>query len=767
MKRKGLVSSIVDNIINWPKLYIVASILLMLLVGLGSIKLTTNFTYRVWFQEANEKLKVFDAFEKRFGSDEISVVIVHSPSGIFDKESISLIKELTEDMWLTPEAIRVDSLTNFNWVHGDSDDIFVEPLIPDNEEITPELLNQRKTIALDHPMMKGYLINEKADVTAIYTTLKPSFDGSPEYENIVLDITERLKKYEGRGDHKIYFSGGPALTHAFKDSTETDLRNLTPIALFVTLVFLILNFKNASGVFLPLIVIVSTIACTLGSGGWVGIEINNITSVVPQFMIAIAISVAVHVLVNFFLLYNRGVDKIEAARASANKNFIPTFLTALSTSIGFLSFTTSPIPPISNMGGMAAMGTVFSWIFTYTLMLPILTLLPIKRRQNNQSQTKEVTVGPIAQRVTDFIERWRYFILATSSIMAVAAIILASQVEVNSDPYKYFDKEYPLSIATDFIEENLGGAGGSEIVINSGRSEGVKDPEFLKKVDEYQTWLSQQFKVTKTISIIDILKDMNKTLNGGKEEFYRLPDTQDMIAQQLFLYTMNLPQGMDINDKVSLDYDSMRLTAMWTIHDSSTALQQIKIYEDKARELGLDAYVTGKMPLYQSNNDIIVSSFQVSISLAIVLVGMLLIVGLRSLRMGLFSMIPNALPLIVGAGFVRLLNQPLDIGTVIVGSICLGIAVDDTIHFLSNFNRYVSEGSSVKEAIGKVLSSTAPALITTTMVLVATFGTFIFATFVPNQNFGIFVSIILTGALIIDLTFVPALLMTFQKGARP
>lgn len=301
---------------------------------------------------------------------------------------------------------------------------------------------------------------------------------------------------------------------------------------------------------------------------------------------------------------------------------------------------------------------------------------------------------------------------------------------------------------------------GTEIVIESGKNEGIKDPEFLKKVDAYQSWLGQQPKVTKTVSIIDILKDMNKTLNEGKEEFYKLPDTQELIAQQLFLYTMNLPQGMDINDRVTLENDALRITAMWTIHDSETALSQIKEYERKAKEMGLDAHVTGKMPLYQSNNEKVVSSFKVSISLAIILVAILLIFGLGSIRLGLLSMLPNTLPLIVGAGFVHIFNQPLDIGTVIVGSICLGIAVDDTIHFLANFKKYIHDGNSPIDSVAKVYSTTAPALITTTVVIVAAFGTFALASFVPNKNFGIFVSIILTFALLIDLTFLPALLMS-------
>ncbi|MCB0390561.1 MAG: MMPL family transporter [Bdellovibrionales bacterium] len=761
MKRKTFKTQFVEWILSHAVLSISLSLILLSIVGFGAKFLVSNYSYRIWFEDDNAMLKQFDSFEKRFGSDELSAITVYSPSGVFDQDTVDLLIRLTEDMWQTSEVIRVDSITNFNWVHGEDDDVLVEPLISDSAELTTEYLEHRKQIALDHPSIKGYLVNDKADVAMIYVKLKPSFDGSPVYEDIVQSIREKLKKYENHSDHKILLSGTPLLNFAFKESTETDMQRLVPFVLAITIMFLIFSLKTVHGVLLSLMIVLFTVICTIGSAGWAGIEFNNITSVVPQFMIAISIAVAVHLLVNFNIFYSKGLSKTEALRSSGIKNFIPTLLTAISTTVGFFSFGTSPIPPIANMGIMAGMGTMFSWLFSYTVMLPIIQLLPIKQKNlKNVSKDEVLVATPRAKAFANFIYRWRKFILGSSIGVSLFAIYLALQIPVNSDPFEYFDDTYPLSIATDFIEKHLGGAVGTEIVIESGKNEGIKDPEFLKKVDAYQSWLGQQPKVTKTVSIIDILKDMNKTLNEGKEEFYKLPDTQELIAQQLFLYTMNLPQGMDINDRVTLENDALRITAMWTIHDSETALSQIKEYERKAKEMGLDAHVTGKMPLYQSNNEKVVSSFKVSISLAIILVAILLIFGLGSIRLGLLSMLPNTLPLIVGAGFVHIFNQPLDIGTVIVGSICLGIAVDDTIHFLANFKKYIHDGNSPIDSVAKVYSTTAPALITTTVVIVAAFGTFALASFVPNKNFGIFVSIILTFALLIDLTFLPALLMS-------
>ncbi|MCB0414073.1 MAG: MMPL family transporter, partial [Bdellovibrionales bacterium] len=301
------------------------------------------------------------------------------------------------------------------------------------------------------------------------------------------------------------------------------------------------------------------------------------------------------------------------------------------------------------------------------------------------------------------------------------------------------------------------------MIIETHKPEGAKDPEFLKKVNHFIQWIEAKPYVTKTSSIVEIIKDINKTLHEENPAFYDIPDTTDLIGQQLFLYTMNLPQGMDINNRITINNDAIRLTAMWTIHDSDTSLKYIKEWEHQAKILGLDMKATGKYVLYQSINDKVVSSFLTSITIALLFISFLLIAGLKSITLGLVSLIPNTTPLFIGAGIAKLMGQPLDIGTVIVGSVCLGIAVDDTIHFLAQFGEFTKKGDDSVRATSKVFTYTLPALITTTIVLVASFATFILADFIPNRNFGMFVAIILAIALLADIVFLPALMMALDE----
>jgi len=761
MSETGHISRLVSAIIKHPWKIMLTALLIAIGVSSQVVHLKPDFGYRIWFNEKSKDLAVYDEFEARFGSDETAVIAVHSESGVFDIETATLLQNLTEDMWMAPDVIRVDSLSNFNWTHASGDDIEVEPLIPDDIELTEEILNKRKKIALSHNSVINYLISKDGKTAVVYARLKPFLKGTPDYEKVVKGLRKVISKYHKTGDHNIYLTGGPAVSYSFKEAAQRDLMFLVPIVIGVVIIFLMGTLKRISGVALSLFMIFITIFVTLGFGGLVGLPFNNLTSMTPQFMIAICIAVVVHLLVSYFQFLDKGLERKEALRQALIKNLRPTLLTSLSTAFGFFSFCTTGIPAFITMGLMAGTGTILTWFSAYFILAPLLSIIPVRSRGQKKISSKEEAFGPSQRSIkfTEFLFINRKKIIFGGALVALLSIGLSSQVQVNSDPFEYFDKRTKISIANHFLEDHVGGSQGGEIIINSGEKEGIKDPGFLNRVLKFQNWIDEYPFVTKTVSIIDILKDTNKSLNGGDQAYYVLPKERNMIAQQLFLYSMSLPQGMDLNDRMTIENDSLRLTAMWNVHDSATILRVAEEIEAKGKELGLSVKVSGKSVLWQTITKPIITSFIKSLLLAIFLISILLIFGLRSIKIGLFALIPNALPLIFGGALLVILGKYLDIGTVIVGAITLGIAVDDTIHFLSSYMRFLNEGFNAKEAISRIFSLTVPALSVTTLVLAVSFGTFIFGDFVPNQNFGIMVALILTFALVADVLFLPALLM--------
>lgn len=746
---------------DYPWLAILAGLLAIggLIPGLG--KLQTDFTYRAFFLPDDPQLIDYDKFERRFGNDDSAVIGIHSPSGIFDAESIRLIQNFTEAMWQVTDVIRVDSLANYNWVHANGDELVVEKFFDTNLELTPELLAERQRIALSHEVMPNYLISKDAKTTMVFATLKPGFEKAPDDKLIADEIDKVIAKFQS-GDHVFYQSGNPTMGRAFLDAAVHDMSTLIPIVIGLVFAMVYVMLRSFTAVLMSLVVVILSVIATMGAAGQLGIKLTNVTTMLPQILIAVGIADAVHILAGFLLALRSGQDRRGAALYSLTKNFQPTIMTTVTTTGGFLSFTTATLQPMKDIGVMGGLGAFVAWFVTYFILGGALFLLPLKSKP--QSAENTAARQRRAARITDWIDGNRVAIVATFIALAAACTYVSTKIEVNADPFKYFAEGYPIRVANDFLEANIGGARGIEVVIETGREEGAKDPAVLKKVEALQAWIDQIPGVTRSLSIIDILKSTNRSLNGDAPEEYRLVDDPETIAQEIFLYTMSLPQGMDLNDRITLKNDALRLTVLWTITDSDTAVKTAQAIEAKAKALGLDAHYTGKTMLWQGMNGKVVFSFLSSLALALTLISVMMVVYFRSFKIGLISMIPNCIPLAFGGAILWLTGKSLDVGTIMVYSVCLGIAVDDTIHIFANFYRLTKqESKTAHQAIAEIIDHTGMSLIATTSILVVGFGTFLLATFQPNMYFGLLTAGILSIALITDLTFAPASLLLGQS----
>ena len=459
------------------------------------------------------------------------------------------------------------------------------------------------------------------------------------------------------------------------------------------------------------------------------------------------------------------MEQKEAAYYALHKNLIPTFLTSVSTMIGFFSLTMTELVPVRQLGILAGIGCFYAWLTTIFFMCPMLFWIPFKVPKHFKSLTgkSEDGVHPKAMQLVELIDRHKGKLLVMMAFLAVVSLGLATKININSNPYEYFNARQDIRKANDFVKEVFGGNTGPEFVIDSGKEEGIKDPVFLRKVEAFKNKVDALPYVNKTVDIIDIVKDMNKNLYGGKESEYRLPDTQEQVAEQLFLYSMSLPQGMDLNNRMTLKKDKMRMSVLWSINDTRGWLKHIDELEEMGRDMGLDIKATGKFYLFQRMMDYVVLTFAKSMTMAMLLVALLMILIFKSIKIGLISLIPNVLPLILGGAIMVIANVDLNIGSALVFSVCLGIAVDDTIHFLSNYYRLKKEGLPEKEIMGTIFTYTGSALVVTTVILSSGFGIYYFGDFVPNENFGMLCAFVLTGALLIDMFFLPALLMWLDE----
>jgi uncharacterized protein len=718
-----------------------------------------DFSATVWFKEDDPQRVALREFEQTFGSDESVVLLIEfHEHEVFDPPAIAFIEALTERLWEVPFVQRVESLTNFQWSYAQGDELISGPFFPDDRERDEAFYRDRLNRALDHPVLPGVYFSKNLKSAMLYGRL--AFDPYGESrDHRIGDVMRSLVKEVSTPEWTVHPLGQPFLSSEFQRKSFLDLYILTPILLLLVVGYLFFTFRSFMGVLIPFSVILGAVGFTTGLTGLLQFKVNSLTFILPSIVIAISIADSIHLLATFFDHFSRTRNIETAAKRSLEKNLWPIFLTSVSTSIGFFSLSFSTMVPVRDLGILAAFGTLSAMVLSYFWVIPLLMVFVSQSVRKNRPMSQRMLPREWINAYLDWLERRKRWVIAGFTVMTLIGGWLGLQSEIDSNPYKYFKARDPISIANDFTLQNFGGVAGPELVIDSGRVSGARDPSFLVQVDEYQQWISKRSEVNRVLSLIDILKEVNQALFEGEPTEYRIHPDPSVIAQEIFIYTMGLPHGMDINNRIDLEERRLRLSVLWSLQDSTPSLLAIDELLAEAQARNLNVSVTGKPILFQHMNAHVVYTFFTSMALAITLISILLLIVFRSGKAGLLSLIPNCVPVMLGAGLLKVLDKPIDIGCAIVASVTLGIAVDDTIHFLSHYYRLKKEGVSTRHALEEVFSSTGLALLITTFILATCFGLFVFAGLMPNVNFGILCAFVLTMALICDLLVLPAILL--------
>jgi predicted RND superfamily exporter protein len=747
--------------IGRPKTNLVIAFILLILFTPFVGDIVLDFSARTWFRSNDPNITLLNSFERKFGNDESIILVIDSNESFFTPAKMRLLSEITDSMWQVQDVIRVESLTNYNLSFSEGDDISTEEFLAFDEIDNPHFLKKRTIVFDKHRVLPGVFLSKDHKSAVVYGRIVQKEESSLNPDAIFDDVKAIGEKYLAPLGIDYHILGAPALNVTFKRTSFIDLKTINPILVLLVIIYLILCFKNFWGVFLPLAIIGTTLIFMTGLIGFLKIKMNSLTFILPGIIIAIAIADSVHLLSTYFHLYKEEEGILPALKGAMKKNIWPIFLTSISTAVGFFSLTTSDVRPVSEMGLLAGIATLMAFLFSILIIPSSIVFFKVSPSLK-QGQRRTINHS-LARSYINFLDRYHLLVMIIFVTLSTLFGYLAYQNEVNSNPYEYFESSNPISVGNQFTLNTFGGVGGPELVLDSGRDNGITDPKFLDKVDKLQNWLNQQTYINRVISVVDIIKEVNQSLHGGLPENYVLPNSKEMIAQELFLYTMGLPQGMDLNNRMDLKQRSLRLSLLWSVQNSKESLDRVEQIEAKAIDLGLVISTTGKPILFQMMNSYVVETFLKSMGIALFVITFILIVVFRSLKIGLLSLIPNFIPIVLGAGLLTIIKTPVDIGCAIVASVTLGIAVDDTIHFLAHYNSLIRDGIERKEALIEVISGTGMALVVTTMILVSGFGLFIFASLTPNINFGILSSFVLFMALVCDLVVLPALILTARS----
>jgi predicted RND superfamily exporter protein len=743
--------------------FIVIGVPILVLALASNLKnMEMDGSYRIWFGEESKILTDYDNFRKTFGNDDGVTLVFQDKEGIFNQKALASIDRITEELWRTKYIARVDSLTNYQYIYAnpeDPDDIIVEDFIKNIENATPEYLANRKAIATSDLLVVNAFVSEDGTTTMISARLTPKVNDESDKSLEIMGYIEKLVAEEtGKTGYKYWVNGGPALNKAFVVIGTTDAMTFTPLVLLASFVLLLFLFRRASGALVPLGIVILTFITVLSVQVMLGYKLNNFTANLPVFVVAIGIADAVHVYTVWLLHKREGNETEFAVYKSLEKNFLPIFLTSLTTAIGFGTLTISEVIPILTLGIATASGAILAFIISVVWMPAVLLFLkrPVKQKNVQEDAKKPVSIAGYGKFI---VENNKKIILLTSVIFVALAIGI-TQVKVDSNTIRYFDEEVEIRKTAEFTMEHLTGPMAYEIVVDSGVKDGIKDPKFMKTVERFYADMKAAFSEVRYLtSLVDTVRRFNKVVNNTDE----LPDNRELIAQYLLLYSMSLPQGMEINDKMDIDERKLRVTGYMDIVDTSKDLEMIEYIENWWKQTEYSVAVEGQTYMFAHMQKDVTNTLIYSLSLAIILVSIVMIVIFRRLKLLWVFILPNILPVVLVVGLMGWIDITIDIGVAIAGAIIIGVAVDDTIHFLVKYFDARKRGLCMEDTFDEVLRYAGQAILFTTIILSVAFSMFAFSDFSPNQNFGIVTSSALVIAFVVDLLLLPALLSLADK----
>ena len=754
----------VDLIIKLRWFIVIFIPLVTILLGYQLKNAQFDGSYRIWFEEGSQTLKKYDAFKNTFGNDDSIIIVFRDENGIFNKKALHVIDRLTNKLWQTKYIARADSLTNYQYVHKskeDEDEIVIENFIQNIDALSQEDLKKKKRIALYEDLLVNHIISKDAKTTMIVGRLNPKAGATiGASKHIMQDINKYITDENASG-YTFYLAGGPVVNTTFSALAQYDVKTFTPLVILVAMLILWLIFKKFSGVVLTLLVVIFTFVIVLATQTLLGYKLNNFTANMPVFIIAIGIADAMHIFWVYLLARRNGMDNYKAIHYTLGKNMLATFLTSLTTAIGFASLGISHIVPIKTLGIATANAAILAFLLTILFVPAALAILNPKIKADPKKAQKGVG---------DFSKKYARFILCNDTKIIVVMLVFASilgfgltKLKVDSNAVKYFREDVPFRQTVSIIQDTLTGPLSYEIVIDSKKTDGIKDADFMKTVDRFSNEFVATFPNARhTSSLVDVVKKFNLIINSSKT----IPDSNELIAQYLLLYSLSLPQGMEINDKMDVNERLLRLTASMNVTESSEDLKQIAWIKKWWEKTPYSVEVDGQTAMFAHMQHDVTATLINSLLLSVFVTSLVMLLIFRSIRMIPLFIIPNVLPIVLVIGVMGWLHINVDIGVAISGAIILGIAIDDTIHFLIKYTQARKKGLSLEEAFAYVMHYAGSAMVLTTLVLSCAFAVFIFSQFKLNANFGLITAIALLIAVAIDLLLLPALISKMEREER-
>lgn len=585
-----------------------------------------------------------------------------------------------------------------------------------------------------------------------------------EYPLFMAELRTILDKKEYADALEFYLVGNPVLMEFFAVAVIQDVGRLMSYVLLLIVAMLWMLFRSLAAVVWPVIVVALTIVWILGIIGWAGITMSSMVQVIIFLSLSVGIADAVHILSGYLFFRNEGLDHQEALNAVMKKSGLACLLTSITTAIGLLSLTLVPLKPISTFGLFAAIAVFLAFVFTIVLLPLMLDLWSPVSPKSKEGRDHFVLKG-IKKIERVGISR-AYLMITLFAIAGAVFFYGLMQLKVDSNFVEIIKEGLPLRDAYGVVDDHMGGTGNMEIMMDFQKEDALKDPDVLIAMETLQEFMEQDKsnKVVKTMSLVNVVKDSYKALNDDDPLKHIIPLNPAVLKQVIFMFENANPK--DRSRLVTDDYSRARIGLNSINVGSIEALEimeKVQGFMDERFESlehrypDLEVALTGNMALLAIMLDYLAWAQIKSFGLALLVISIILFVVLGSSKAGLVALAPNLFPILTAFGLMGYFKIPLDADTLLVAPIIIGLAVDDTIHFMTHFRIEMERSRNIAQAAVRSIREAGQAISFTSLILSVGFLVFLLSFHNGLSHFGIFAAIAIMTALISDLFLLPAL----------
>lgn len=727
-----------------------------------------------FFDVSDPSYADYKGYIEEFSSDEVIYILYRAPHkehGIFDMEVMADIASLTESLALeVPFARKATSLSNVEFMYADGDDLVIEGMLEDFPETQEDLLRYRD-IALSKPAYINTLISRDGEYGGIAVEmtrtstdpierLRHDPEAGDQLSNLYPQVSntvaqELIEPLRAKGI-EFWVSGDVPMNAEYNEVIAEDagLMGLVNILSLIPLCWLFVRMGWVSMI-APLAVVMLSMTMTVGLLGWLGWSINMFFVMVPPLLIAVGIAQAVHVLLAW---RQAGGEASSALKVAISKVGTPCLLAAVTTSIGFLGMSVSDMKAVAELAWYTAFGILCTFIFSMSLLIAIAA-----RYRGAVKPVDHSTMIAFCRALADKVIKQQNTVLAISALIVAWAVVGVYQLKVDFNFMEEFKADNPWRIQTEKINDTMGGLL-SVVYVFRGESAGdARNLELLQLIDEAQAIAEQHSTVQDSVAITDVIKELNKAFHGDDPAYYRLPDSEQMLAQLLLVYEVS--GGEDIEDVLNFDRSATAMQLrlkMAPASDVRSLLNQMDQYFEQNPVEGIAVETSGIGLLWVRMADYISSTQIQGYTLVFGLITLVMIFAFGSVKVGVLGMVPNLFPIVLCLGLMGWMHWHLDYLRLMMATIAIGIAVDDTIHMVSRLRHEFLRSGNYQTAVTEAMAGVGPALVATTVILTLSFMSFLLSGMAVMASFGILLALAIVAALIADIFLLPVLVLKLR-----